>query len=509
MLDAVRTQTATAGDSLLVWDSFPRDHPAWHGVADILRQEALRRALRKGADWKTEYLLYGRDPGGVELHASGFDPEGAPMLVKLYRDEVRAQGAHAEAAAEWLTHLADSSLRREVSVNDKIKVAELVGGKWQLLLRLWQLYRGRKNTYDLTEQSVLSLNSSLERRVLRNELSQMTKETPALDFIPDLRGLVEFIDELPEDAVEYFSRLRPRLSSKNYETWIGGWKALKMQGRAEDETARLILEGDEPVRDGWLFRGFSDQKLDNIFHRLLFGKTSQDGERCRAKFEQLLGQQGDRPKLKESVRRVFHAGQSESDGEAIRVFLRRFAWHAAPLDRLFRCLTAKRQDMVVEDFAMFDDDAFSDEVYNIYAAALKRDAPITTYERAMLRYLNKPRGKGIKRMIARSAHFSLSTKGVDEHLEEILSRPTVPLPGDAEEEPEAAIEVADENVSVEDEHAGDAGGKRAEASKSRASVKSSPSPAHDDSPSLFGKLWGFAKSLLTQPELDSDDSDAS
>lgn len=288
-----------------------------------------------------------------------------------------------------------------------------------------------------------------------------------------------------------------------------------MQPRAEDETARLILEGNEPVREEWLFRGFSDQKIENIFHRLLFVGTKQDDESYRAKFEQLLRQKGDRPKLREAVKRVFHEGQREDT--YMRVFLRRFAWQPAFLDYLFRCLALKRQDMVVKELARFNDGAFSEELYNIYVRLQKDDAPPTTYERAMLGYLSLPQGKGIKRMIARSAHFSfISTATVEENLSAIMNREVARVPGDAEEAAAeatgmdagtvmAADAATDEAARADDVLADD----DKHSPPPRVSIKPHPASAGEASPSLPGKVWGFMKSLLAQPELDADDSGVS
>jgi hypothetical protein len=496
LLDAVRVQTMATSDSLHVWDSFPREHPVWPGVAEVLREEVLQRALRRGRDWKREYLLYGQDPGGISLHGLGFDQKDAPLLVKSYRDEVRAPGPHAGAAAEWLALLADSSLRRVVSVSDKREVAELVGGKWQSFTHLWRLYRDQKDTSGLTGVAHSPV-SRLERKVLCNELLQMTTEAPAHGFTPNLRGLVEFLEELPEEVVKYFKGLRPRLSSQSYESWIGGWKLLKEQGYAEDETVRFILEGDGLIRDELLFRGFSDQKIEQLFHRILFLGTAQDDARYRTKFEHPLPERGYSRKLREAVKRVFHSGQSNA--ENMRVFLRRFAGHAGPLDGLFRCLSLRRQDSVVDSFARHGDD-FSDEVYAIYVTVQKSGAPLTTYERAMLRYLLGPKGKSLKRMIAHSAHLSFRTKGVDESLSEIMGRPAVLPEGVAEEVAEGADAVEDDPTHNDDE----AGEDDVGAPATQASAGPSRRPKREESPSFFGRAWGFVKSLLTQPELDED-----
>ncbi|MDX6695169.1 MAG: hypothetical protein QOF02_2772 [Blastocatellia bacterium] len=500
LLEAVRTQTAVSGASLLVWNEFPREHPIWPGLRVTLMEEALQRALRKSREWRIEYLLYGQDPGGNVLHGKGLEAQDATLLVKFYRDEVRDEGAQAESAARWLAALAESSLRREVSVRDKLEVAKFVGGQWQLLIHLWRLYYGNRSMYDLTEPSVFSLNSPLQRKLLRNELTQMISELPVIDFTPDLRGLVEFLEELPPDAIKYFLRLRPRLTAGNYEGWIGGWKALDVPNRMEEETVRLILESDEAVQKVWLFRGFSEPKLETMFYKLLFGGTGQDDERYRAKLSQLLAREGSRSKLGEATKRAFINGHQ--DRECMRVFTRRFAGHAAPLDRLFRCLTIHLQSRVVEALVSRDIEAFSDEVYNIYVSAQRDGNLLTLYERAMLRYLTYPDGKGIKRMVARSAHLSLGAKIVDDNIDEIMSRPTVRLEGDDEDEETAeSADVVEDNPAPPDEAASDA---LDETPAPRVRHKPQGASGAEDSPSLFGRAWGFMKSLVTQPELDED-----
>jgi hypothetical protein len=418
LLDQVEMRTKTTDSSLHVWDSFPPDHQASSGLAEILKHEARDRAKRRSEGWELEYLCYGKDVGGKELLRANISNADASQLVVRYLQEITQESDLATAAKEWIHQLALSDLRVRINVADKVAIANNhFSDQWLPFLALWSAYTDGPEIGPFPSGVANLMRQPTYLRLLQVELYQMLREFPPRAKFPDLRRLQKLLGTVPQEFIEELRKSSQRLSStQEFARWIDGLQFLGYPELAARETARFCLQSHEPLPPAWLFKGFDEETLSDLIDKVMFQGVSVDDKFLRARCQEILNTRYHAARLRKTVDRV--CKNEWNDRVVIENFLRRFGGHEEILDLIFNCFTPGFRQLVVGGFLVNNSDSFVKNVRTILDD-VDRGATLNLYRYTVLKFVRNA-DPDLRKKIVR---WTILTKsGLEQRLDEILVR---------------------------------------------------------------------------------------
>jgi hypothetical protein len=407
--------TKDSSFNLLHWGHYS-NHRLWPRVKALLREVALQRVRAARGEWQLEYLLLAEDYGGRELLQVGILQGQLRAMIRLFVKAVETHQVYAGEARRWLQALADSEIRRMnvLTYEDKLLIAQTVGGRWTDYLDLWAAYN---NQVEFFKREPVQSNE--EREVLLEELVELIRKRPARGFAPDISGLEMMLGRLPPQVMEYFERLSPSFSRpEDARKWVLNWR-VKDPVRASKETVRYCLESDgEEFSNFWLTIEFEEKEMETLFRTLMFQQHPTRDLRYRKRLRELLTKARGNQRVLKVVRRVFKEGMEKEASE--KVFCKRFANDPEALDALIRCLRKNATGIALTDaLSRYDQDQFVRQASEVWRTVTYKKGPLTPYQYSLMYNLHKRRATRVKveQVLEDSCGWRVELK-----LEELLQR---------------------------------------------------------------------------------------
>lgn len=383
-------------------------------------QEAVRRKVeRAGEDWPLDYLFFGEDPGGKHLAKMGLNQDRLQLLVHTLIEKTTDDHLQPDAI-KWLAELSATPLRKNIPIASKLQIANTAHQagnlRWRNFLEVWGLYHGA----DINPQEDFA---EYEREYLESELLDIARAYPATDFVPNLKGLVQFLGTLQDDVINLIAEFQPPLSWKTAARWIDGWEELKKRelihkqliGRiVRREMIRLYVESDAAVPQ-WAIE-HTIEIFGLLADRLLFGGTPGDDARYAQRFESLMAELGNRDRIKQALLKLF-----ESDVDEIKLgdFLRRFAGQPEAQRICFECIPEGLQDQLIAQQARRNQELFAKEAYRLFCN-YKSDNAATDYQKSVFRFLISSPGESLRYKVGGSYYGYPDARQIDRDLQEIM-----------------------------------------------------------------------------------------
>lgn len=204
LIDAALSRPASERPRAREWESL-RQSPIWDQLEPRLLR-GVREETPGDDDWALDYLFQGRDPAGEWLlakHGRAIVEDVAAVALSRVADK------HVGAAAgSWLDAIAQSPVRRQLSMAIKERIARAIDGNWRSMTQLSGLLAG--------EQVVTPLRAGpAESAALVDELAEMVNAYATGMSMPpaaaiDLERIASLVNaSLPipvlELIVEHFS----------------------------------------------------------------------------------------------------------------------------------------------------------------------------------------------------------------------------------------------------------------------------------------------------------------
>jgi hypothetical protein len=417
LLETVDLRTKLTESALNIWEAFPADHVLWEALSEILKKTARERAKTQRPEWELEYLRFGKDPGGVQLARDGIDNTKIPQLVTRFLAEVQKQSELATLAKEWLASLADSPLRLSVGIADKVAIVESgISDRWLPFQSLWAAYNDSPDSGELSPALINKKLTPEELTALRQELLQMFRGYPPRTKVPDLPRIVKLIVNLPLGFINELSSLQRQLGTAAFALWIERLREVGEAELAALETVCFCEESRQPLPENWLFRGFSEHKLEALADFLIFGGYKTDDELYRSRCEEILGTRHHLARLRKIVARVCKTNLKER--EKLENFVRRYGGHETALVRLFTCFPSNLKQDIVTELALRDSEAFIKHAREIIEETEAGES-LNNYRYAVLRYVRHCDPESKKKIV----RWMLYTKsGLDGWIDQVVEK---------------------------------------------------------------------------------------
>jgi len=429
--EAVELRTKLTESPLRLWETFPDDHIFWQDLSEILKKAARDRARTQRAGWELEYLRYGNDPGGAQLSRNGIDNTKAAQLVDRYLQEVHNQTELAPLAKDWLAGLAGSPLRRTVGIADKVAVVESgISDHWLPFQILWAAYNDSPDSGELNSGLVNKRVTQEELNSLRHELLDMLREYPPRTKVPNLPRIVKLLVDLPLGFFTELSKLQRQVGTAAFARWIERLREVGEADLAAFETVCYCEESKQPLPENWLFRGFSEHKLEVLVDFLVFGGYATDDEFYRSRCEEILDTRHHLARLRKTVARVCKTGLRER--EKLENFVRRYGGHEPALVRLFACFPSILRQEIVTELALRNTEAFIKHAREIIDETQNGER-LNIYRYAVLRYVQTCDVESKKKIV----RWMLHTKtGLDIWIDRVLETADEQLIAEPDDPPE-------------------------------------------------------------------------
>lgn len=401
-------------NGLEMWIAHRRDGILGPLIRECLREESLRRALVEADNWPRDYLAFGLDSGGAGFARQDVPAQTVQTLVAEIARLSNSENALRQDARQWLCDLARSPLRLTLPIEDKLALRESISAGWENFHAMLELYWGNQ-----AAAKAGGLSAS-EREVLIGELTELTTVRFRDDFVPNLRGLISFLGQLPDDAVSALASLRPKLSGNDIAGWMDGWEKLRPRDIYQDELIRQVMYSDKQFQIPTLLSKLHDEeKRTQLFKELFCGDSGLSDQeifrRCERFIEYALAKD---PTLGERSAAAFKACLTDQSRET--VFFRRHCDSANFLDRLLEWLDADDRRRVVMIIFNLNYGRIENQACRYYTESQKKITfALTPYVQAVLWFALSPDGKPLRDAIVKNEELR-NVSYVEKHLKGLL-----------------------------------------------------------------------------------------
>lgn len=303
LLDTAIEHSAGKPNGLRSWSKL-FDHPKFGAdVQEAVRTKVLQRVNTDYHDSLADYLVLSDDPGGEQLIA--FKPafkeiqplETLLLFVLEQLNNPREPGLD-KAATAWLSKLARSELRLEISLPGKDHIADRVKHGWETYIFARRAYRGDPH---LAAPSRVA--DERERKFLAQELAEAIQETKSdqVNFIPELDQLAKLFGSSYLGAmVDALVALSPNLNTGDSVNWVESWlrlaqhksldnsQLLACQTKHRNELVRLIVETEKPLKGRDQLKVLGPDELAILFRGLLVQGEVEADHRLRHRLLEVL-----------------------------------------------------------------------------------------------------------------------------------------------------------------------------------------------------------------------------
>jgi len=303
---------------------------------------------------------------------------------------------------------------------------------------LWAAYNDSPDTGELSPAVISRKITQEELDALRQELLQMFRAYPPRTKVPDLPRIIKLIVNLPLGFINELSSLQRQLGTAAFSLWINRLRDIGETELAALETVCFCEESKQPLPENWLFRGFSEHKLEALADFLIFGGYRTDDDFFRSRCEEILATQHHPARLRKIVARVCKTNLKER--EKLENFVRRYGGHESALVRLFACFSSHLKQDIVTELALRDTEGFIKHAREIIEET-EYGEPLNNYRYAVLRYVRYCDPESKKKIV----RWMLYTKsGLDVWIDQVLEKgyedleeelPDDPLDGEDQSKP--------------------------------------------------------------------------
>jgi hypothetical protein len=217
---------------------------------------AARARVATDARWHIDYVLLGDDAGGAWLAKK--HPGAIPDVVAALIAELDS-GGHRDRAAAWLEALATSPARTRALLDEKLQVAQRLGGRWARLAALERACAG-----DVPVAFAAPAPADEEVRALVKELrelldirSRRTRSRPELDLteidrilngrltVEDLGATAAALGPLTRASTDWLAARGATTVARDaaVRSWLDGFGSGVPLSQLDGDGRRALVEG--------------------------------------------------------------------------------------------------------------------------------------------------------------------------------------------------------------------------------------------------------------------------
>lgn len=397
-------------NSLEMWIAHRRDKILGSLIGEWLREESRRRVLVEAGHWQRVYVAFGEDSGGARLARLDIPAPSARTLVAEIARLSKSDDGLRQDARTWLSDLASSPLRLKIPASDKLELRDSLTAGWESFRAMLELYAG------LNPAARAPAN---EQEALIGELKELTSLRLGDDFVPNLRGLMNFLGALPDDAISALASLHPRMKGNDVAGWMEGWEKLSPRDVYQDELVRQAMHSDKNLQMPALLNRLNvDAKRTELFRELFFGDSSLPDQRISDRCEKCIDYAKEDPTLAESIAVAFK--DCEMDQSKRTIFFRRHCDQTRFLNRLFECLAEDERHLVLTIILSFDYNRLEGQACRYFTDSLKKISfDMNLYKQAVLCFVLSNEGKPLREAIVKHEELR-NVLYVEKHLKTVL-----------------------------------------------------------------------------------------
>lgn len=402
------SRSLALNDDLTLWIAHRSNQNLGQLVGKWLKEEVCRRASTGKKNWQRDYLAFGQDAGGHHFAQLNIPPPAARELFAAIWSLANSENGLQPDAKRWIVALAQSPLRQQVPVKDKLDLQKAAPGDWQHFKEMAQFYIGANE-----ETGKPADLTPIERGSLLIELKELALSHFRQTYIPNLRGLNSFLNGLSDDVIDVLATLRPKLESKGIDGWMEGWRRLRPEVY-QSEVVRSLVQSDKRFQIPAQINKLDYEHRTELFRQLLFDESELDNQNVLVRGKRFIEHAATKgTELKENVAAAFLA--CETDVRKRDVFYSRYCESTQFLDNLLACLPAEHHLLVVTIIHHRNPGWIETIACRFYGESLKPAFEMTPYRRAVLSFVASPEGSHFKEAIYK-AHDLRNASYVTDHL---------------------------------------------------------------------------------------------
>ncbi|HSE18105.1 MAG TPA: hypothetical protein VLB46_13705 [Pyrinomonadaceae bacterium] len=382
LLRAAVKRSATLDHGLRLWKKLFEHKDIGAGVKEVVRARVLDQVNPDDPESMADYLILGDDAGGDQLISSKpefTEREALEKLLRFMTEQARSSDEPElkQSAKSWLTQLAQSELRLNVSLKQKDEIASILNNKpWLNYLAMRRAFKGE------SRPSGVPNPDEQEKFFLAEELTEATADRTSHEpgFIPDLERLSKLLEpDYLDSMVKALLPVEPDLTSEGGLQWVEGWLHLAQKKPALDaeqlseclskhrsQLVRLILETDTPLDKSELLKELQHDDLTALIKQLLVGHGDDDF--LRRRLAPVLETSSGAKNLNNVMREVFDEIRSDTTQQV--TLTRRFVGQQKDLTRIQSRLTKEQRGECENLFAKKSRDEIdrvTDEILKIFS----------------------------------------------------------------------------------------------------------------------------------------------